>query len=570
MKKGQIFSLDAFVALTMTIILLGTISTTSDSIREAISSIVEWYERVNIPDNMLDVLLKTPGEPPNWNDNITNAKSFGLKEEDSPFVSYEKALVFFDLIKKDDSKVLDFLRNLSLGKPFCLEFYLGIWNFTVNFTWNPDAGGISGNFDVYSGSCTVTGTQSLKFGNPTIIQCSPLIIRGSASITSDSPLCILGDVNTDGSLDITVGHYPPTLGGPYPYLAIDGDWTINGSVTVRVGGSVYIDRALIIRGQGSRQIDIARDLVIFGDTINPYLIDVSGVATVNIGIQNYLPGNLYIKVGNIWYASNRTGEWYEWTGSGWERVNEPQVISYTSSFTLNIYGYPLPDDWTPPSPPPCFILGELPLSVSSASLDYTYPQVLERSQAWARAVYYKDNLTTVLIQIPKNASWVEYASRAVTVDIKKYNMTIEVSSNYTRLISGVLKYTPPAYARFEITVPNETGYALFIILDGEKTKLLGVTKSAVSPNVQAYLWKVNATGRVILQKTYVGNETSIIIPWIDVFSEVSSERGKPVEMWIYETNFNGPVYLIDEYNIGLLLDKRYELGLVKLWVWDER
>ncbi|ASJ16874.1 hypothetical protein A3L04_07200 [Thermococcus chitonophagus] len=568
MREGQIFSLDAFIAFTLTILLLGTISTTSDSLRDSISSLVSWYERVNIPDNMLDVLLKTPGEPSDWNKNVSKLRSIGLREENSPFISYEKALTFFDLARNNTPIVTEFLKNLSLGKPFCLEFYLGVWNFTVNFAWNPNAGGIAGNFDVYSGSCEITGSETLTFNNPTIIQCSPLDIRGSAFISSDASLCILGSVDTYGSLTTTVGNYPPSLSGTYPYLAINGDWIITGAVTVNVGGDVYINGALIIRGQGSRTINIARDLVIFGDnTNNPYLIDISGAATINIGIPNYLPGNLYLRVGNTWYASNKTGEWYEWTGDSWRRVNEPPVISTTGNFALNIYGYPLTNTWTPPTPPPCFTSG-LPLDVFSASISYTYPQALNRSEAWGRITYSGSSFTTALNEIPKNASWIEYASRIVSVDMRKYQTEIEVNSNYTRLISGVLKYTLPLYARFHINVPNETGYALFVIMDGEKAKLLGIVKTDPTSYVQAYLW-TNATGDITLRKTYLGNETSVSIPWVDVFSEFSSEAGKPIEMWVYETSFKQPIYIIDDYNIGLLLDHRYELGLVKLWVWDE-
>ncbi|MFA4797922.1 hypothetical protein [Pyrococcus kukulkanii] len=569
MKRAQIFSLDAFIALTLTILLIGTISATSESLRNAISSVVSWYERANIPDNMLDVLLKTPGEPSNWNEDLVLLKSIGLREEDSPFISYEKALMFFNLVENQNPLVLDFLKNLSSGKPFCFEFYLGVWNFTADFTWNPNAGGVLSEFEVYSGECTIRGNRELTFTDPTIIQCAPFDVRGSASISSDAPLCILGSVDTHGSLTITVGHYPPPAGGPYPYLAINGDWVITGAVTVNVGGNAYIGGALIVRGEGARTINIAKDLVIFGDnTTNPYLIDISGSATINIGISGYLPGNLYLKVGNTWYASNKTGEWYEWSGEGWRKVSEPPVIRTTGSSTLNINGYPLSETWSPPTPPPCFTAG-LPIEVSSVNLDYTYPQALNRSEAWGRVAYFKNNFTVNLVEIPENASWVEYASRVVSVDMRKYNTTIEVTSNYTRLISGVLKYTPPAYARFEIRVPNETGYALFIIVDGEDTKLLGVVKTRVSPYVQVYLW-TNATENVSLQKTYVGNETSVRIRWVDVFSEFSSETGKPIEIWIYETNFSHPIYIIDEYNIGLLLDRKYELGLVKLWVWDER
>ncbi|NJE11197.1 hypothetical protein [Thermococcus sp. MAR1] len=129
--RGQIFSLDAMLALVMVIVMLGTITSTSTVLQNEISAMVDWYERVNIASNMLDVLTKNPGNPTDWNKDISNLKSLGLRSNTYPYaVSYDKISALMKL--EDSTAVINSLINMSNHKDFELRLYLP--NTTISLT----------------------------------------------------------------------------------------------------------------------------------------------------------------------------------------------------------------------------------------------------------------------------------------------------------------------------------------------------------------------------------------------------------------------------------------------------
>ncbi|NPA48187.1 MAG: hypothetical protein GXO14_06050 [Thermococci archaeon] len=136
-RRGQIFSADALIALALVVMITSIVVNTSGDVQGEISNLLGWYERANVAQNMLGVLVNSPGEPANWSENVSNSTVYaiGLRSTYGSFVSYEKILAFIRLVKSNDSTVKDFLSNLSLDHPFLLELYLGRWSFTVNFSW---------------------------------------------------------------------------------------------------------------------------------------------------------------------------------------------------------------------------------------------------------------------------------------------------------------------------------------------------------------------------------------------------------------------------------------------------
>ena len=171
----------------------------------------------------------------------------------------------------------------------------------------------------------------------------------------------------------------------------------------------------------------------------------------------------------------------------------------------------------------------------------------------------------------KNASpWIEYQERNFVSAKLIYNRTMEVIQGQKKeLIVGKLKQNVPNYAYFEIKVPeDESGNVTFAVLDGALLKGLLVKKDTSNSNITAILaWK---EGTQTTTKSYIGNTTTIKIPWRDIFSEFNSENGaKPVEFWLYENNFRS-IILRDLGNIGLLLEPKFDPILIKLWVWDDR
>lgn len=578
MKRGQLLSFDALLAVVIIIFMLGAVSATSDNLKSGLTSLLGWYDRTSIPDTMLDVLLKSPGSPPNWSEDSSSLVVPGLRAYSDQYVDYDKAVAFFNLLENNDSRWGHALSNLSLRHPFLLDFYLGKWAFKANFSWNPNVGGgVPPGFNVYNGSCSITGSAQLSFDDPTIIPCSPLDVRGSTDITASSHLCIVGSVGVDtrGSITVDVGHYPPSQ--EYSYLAIGGDWIIRGAGTVHVAGNAYVLGALVVLGGGSRDIDIAKDLIIYGNTSNPYMIDITGASvSINVGIAGSSPGNVYVRVNGIWYASNQTGVWYRRTGNGWEKVQGTPAGISSNPKVLTINGYPLSPDWRPPSPPDCLSYGQgQPLTVSHIEGNYTYPQQLNGSQVWNRVAYLNGSFLVNPADISRvfaamNASdWVSYSERNTVMSLFKYNRTIWITGNSEDiLLGGVLRYPIPSYALLRFVIPNETGYLLMVIVDGGDLKALGVWKTSKTPTVMGQMWKL-AGGTVTTVAAYRGSGDSLTIPWGDVFSAPTG-AGRPVLMYLYSNAFTQPVKMVDEGDIGVLLSPMYEPLLVKLWVWDER
>jgi len=122
-RRGQLFSMDALISIVLIIMVLGTVSATSESLRSEIASMVGWYERANIADNMLDVLTKSPGEPEDWEENPSTLRAVGLRSNlFSQGIDYNKIEALAEHF--NDPEILEFLENLSLKKDFLLEIYV--------------------------------------------------------------------------------------------------------------------------------------------------------------------------------------------------------------------------------------------------------------------------------------------------------------------------------------------------------------------------------------------------------------------------------------------------------------
>lgn len=123
MRRAQILSVDALLSLILIIMIIGIILNTGDIIKADILNLIEWYDRANIANNMLDVLTKSPGYPENWEDNIEGLKVLGVRSpEYLNALDYDKLLTLNS--SKDSPRIKNSLFNLSYWKDFQLEFYL--------------------------------------------------------------------------------------------------------------------------------------------------------------------------------------------------------------------------------------------------------------------------------------------------------------------------------------------------------------------------------------------------------------------------------------------------------------
>ncbi|WP_367883439.1 hypothetical protein [Thermococcus peptonophilus] len=122
---------------------MGTVSATSENLKNEITSLVGWYERANIAGgNMLDVLLKTPpGDPENWTDDPANAVMVGIESKLIP-----GGTVDFLKLKALNSSLEEIappiLQKLSQGRDFMIEAYVSKYNVSVSggavflrYTW---------------------------------------------------------------------------------------------------------------------------------------------------------------------------------------------------------------------------------------------------------------------------------------------------------------------------------------------------------------------------------------------------------------------------------------------------
>ncbi|ASJ01186.1 hypothetical protein [Thermococcus gorgonarius] len=130
-RRAQLLSLDAMVSLVIVIFVFTTVINTSSALKGEITSMLGWYERANIADNMLDVMVKTPGEPTNWYQNPDSVKIVGIGSNYSPTgADYRRVKAL--ALNFDKPAVLSALNNMSMGKDFLLEFYLSSFNVSID------------------------------------------------------------------------------------------------------------------------------------------------------------------------------------------------------------------------------------------------------------------------------------------------------------------------------------------------------------------------------------------------------------------------------------------------------
>ena len=606
-RRGQLFSLDALISLVIVILMLGTITSTSSSLKNEIGNMVGWYERANIADNMLDVLTKSPGEPSNWAKDPEGIISLGLADNSSRSLSFDKVKALEKGVEEKNPHILKALEGLVLGKDFSMVMVNGKWDFNVTYKWDPTK--VFANLSDYQPwpeSCVIAGSKTVELSAPTVVECDPsLDVRGSLHVVSDYSVCMASPLTGTGSVTWDIGHYPPAnrrSGNPgldEPYLAIHGDWTLDGSVTNNIEGDVVVYGAVVIVGGGSGALYVAGDLYVYGNSDHRPLIDMPSSSTYNfvIGVNGWSPGNLYVQYEGTWYAaiSNPWSytSWYKWTGNKWEQVSNSEFNSVilgniipasSPSGTVTINGYELPSEWNPPQPP-CWNEG-LPLDLENVSAQFVYPQNVSSAinSIASGAEFSRDFVHEITVingsvvtdakiinESLQRSPWVLAAERRTTVSILKYNATFNLGplTKPKQLIVGALNVMIPYYYTLNITTPDENGnYGIFIVIDGSNVKVFGVWRT--SDITMGGLWSYNETShRLKLMRVYHSIGNSLVVPWSDLFSPFSENKGsKMVSLWAYKSTFSW-LYLHDSGGIKPFMGERMEPFVIKLWVWDD-
>ena len=207
MRRGQLLSMDALVSIVLVIMVLGTVSATSENLRGEITSLIGWYERVNIADNMLDVLVKSPGVPGDWEDNVSAARAIGLRSEEYPYaLDYYKVRALMDSFV-NSSEVRAALYNLSGGRDFQMDIYLTEMNVTVNGSFAQEIyANLTTSFDNIKIALATDNSGNLPFK----VRCDSVKVNGVSSPYGQALDLNAGDIlefiNIDPAQVLTGGN----------------------------------------------------------------------------------------------------------------------------------------------------------------------------------------------------------------------------------------------------------------------------------------------------------------------------------------------------------------------------
>ncbi|MBP1911753.1 hypothetical protein [Thermococcus stetteri] len=114
--------------IVMLIFVVGAITDTSSALKSEIAGMLEWYERANIAENMLDVLTKNPGEPEDWYLHPADARVSGLRDSNISYaLDYEKFIVF----NSSKEQIKDKLVELAMGKDFKIVSFISNFNVDI-------------------------------------------------------------------------------------------------------------------------------------------------------------------------------------------------------------------------------------------------------------------------------------------------------------------------------------------------------------------------------------------------------------------------------------------------------
>ncbi|CAD5243407.1 hypothetical protein [Thermococcus camini] len=169
-RRGQMFSLDAMLSLVMVVMILGMVSTTSTALKGEITTMVGWYERSNVGDDILDILVKTPGDPEDWEADPSTLIHLGLENPSYPdTIDFKKVEALNNAYLDNDDALKGALINLSMGRDFSLGLFLTKIEISGDVTVIPP--NTEGSVDVEAESqVSISQTNGFAFGRPVIAE----------------------------------------------------------------------------------------------------------------------------------------------------------------------------------------------------------------------------------------------------------------------------------------------------------------------------------------------------------------------------------------------------------------
>ncbi|NJE45869.1 hypothetical protein E3E35_00285 [Thermococcus sp. GR7] len=274
MRRGQLLSFDAMLSLIIVILMLGMITSTSSALKDDITIMLGWYERANIGDNMLDIIVKNPGVPSDWESDPSNLVYLGLESSRYPnTIDYLKIEALNKAVNDNDPTIRSALANLSMGKDFTLGFYLTRVEIIGNVSVVPP--NIEGSVEIpQGGHLSVTPRTGYAYGKGLY-----------AEWINPERIDYYGAGNIDYIINISAGE--------------------SFSFKVAEGANVRVDLIGPNNLGGPVNYQISPGSVVHIDVDTGYVL---------IG-WNYLGNGIY----ELWipYHRNREQIWTTWTGTIW-------------------------------------------------------------------------------------------------------------------------------------------------------------------------------------------------------------------------------------------------------------
>jgi hypothetical protein len=289
MRRGQLFSLDALLSLVMVIVILGAITNASDTVKGEITSMVGWYERANIADNMLDILTKNPGEPENWTAAPSTVKVLGLRSNDYPYALSLKKIETLKSVP-DVTPIIKSLTKTAEDKDFKLDVYITRTQFSISGSFPKEiyidlSSGENRNIQIGEGT---TGNNPFAAENVTL--------NGAALPKSNNPYDLsAGDLLTFYTLaNITV--HDTTNNEDYP-----------------ISADSYVEVYVISAGSN------------FQVTWNDVGLHITGQGQVRIIIKGYSDSRIHVEA-SVVYPENSSTPYYTLTVINGSEVTDTSTI----------------------------------------------------------------------------------------------------------------------------------------------------------------------------------------------------------------------------------------------------
>ncbi len=263
-RRGQVFSADALIALALIIMITSIAVNTSGTLQNEISGLLGWYGRANIAQNMLNVLVSTPGEPANWSSNVSEVVVPGLRDGKSTYIEYTKVWRLFEGVESNNSAIINALWKLSNYHNFELEFSLLNASISANVSVSPQiVVPSSSELEI----CDISQAGTLENTSPIVLYCPNGTFQFSHTGVSYNyygnqyGICILSGAFVGNNFNVYSGE----------------NFTVNGSLSVGSDGSLKTKNVFI-----NGNVSIA----------NTGELTASGVAYVNGSILIYGSGNV--------------------------------------------------------------------------------------------------------------------------------------------------------------------------------------------------------------------------------------------------------------------------------------